>query len=79
MLKKLNIFSFRTNGPVALELGMWHWVPKYYQDCSNDDLGLTLTYFTARSNMGKCLYIEFHGSFEDFGLEIVIGIDFMRT
>ena len=28
--------------------------PGYYQEYTNDDLGLTLTFFTARSNMGKC-------------------------
>ena len=30
-----------------------HWVLEYFQDCSQNDLGLTLTYFTTRSNMGK--------------------------
>ena len=28
---------------------MQHWVLEYYQVCSNDDPGLTMTYFTARS------------------------------
>ena len=32
-----------------MKLGMHHWVLKYYQVCSNDDHGLTMTYFTARS------------------------------
>ena len=36
---------------VALKLGMQHWVLEYYQVCSNDEPGLTLTYFTARSNL----------------------------
>ena len=36
---------------MTLKLGMQHWVLKYYQVCSNDDPGLTLTYFTARSNL----------------------------
>ena len=36
---------------MTLKLGMQHWVLKYYQVCSNDDPGLTLTYFTARLNM----------------------------
>ena len=35
----------------------------FYQDCSFDDLGLKLTIFMARSNMGQCLYIGFHGKF----------------
>ena len=30
---------------------MQHRVLEYYQVCSNDDPGLTLTYFTARSNL----------------------------
>ena len=36
---------------MTLNLGMHHWVLEYYQVCSNDDAGLTLTYFTARSNL----------------------------
>ena len=31
--------------------GIKHCVLKYYQVCSNDAPGLTLTYFTARSNL----------------------------
>ena len=52
--KTLKIFFSRTNGLMTLKHGMWYQVLKYYQDCSFDDLGLTLTYFTARSNIGKC-------------------------
>ena len=33
------------------KLGMQHRVLGYYKVCSNDDPGLTLTYFTARSNL----------------------------
>ena len=36
---------------MTLKLGIQHWVLEYYHVCSNDDLGLTLTYFTARSNL----------------------------
>ena len=36
---------------MTLKLGMLHWVLKFYQVYSNDDPGLTLTYFTARSNL----------------------------
>ena len=39
--------------PMALKHSMLHWVLVYYQDCSDDDLGLTFSYFTARSNMEK--------------------------
>ena len=48
-LKK--IFFSRTKWPVTLNLGMQHRVLEYYQVCSNDDPGLTLTHFTARSNL----------------------------
>ena len=36
---------------MALKLGVHHRVLEYYQVCSNYDPGLTLTYFTARSNI----------------------------
>ena len=36
--------------PMILKLGMQHRVPEYYQVCSNDDPGLTLTNFKVRSN-----------------------------
>ena len=36
---------------MALKLGMQHQVHKFYQVYSNDDPGLTFTYFTARSNL----------------------------
>ena len=41
-----------------------------YQDCSNDDLGLTLTCFATRSNTGNATTYVFMESFEDFGLKI---------
>ena len=31
-------------GRMILKLGMQHWVHEYYQVCSNDDPGLTLTF-----------------------------------
>ena len=36
---------------MTLKLGMQHWMLEYYQFCSTDDPGLTLTFFTARSNL----------------------------
>ena len=36
---------------MTLKLGMYYRVLKYYQVYSNDDPELTLTYFTARSNL----------------------------
>ena len=32
---------------MTLKLGIRHWLLEYYQVFSNDDPGLTLTYFTA--------------------------------
>ena len=37
--------------PMTLNLGMHYGVLGYYQVCSNDDPGLTWTYFMARSNL----------------------------
>ena len=44
------IFS-GTERLMTLKVGMQHRVLEYYQICSNDDPGLTLTYFTGRSNL----------------------------
>ena len=49
--KKKKIFFLGTKMPMTLKFGMQHWVLKYYQVLSNNDPGLTLTYFTARSNL----------------------------
>ena len=37
--------------PMTLKLGLQHWVLKYYQVCSKNNPGLTVTCFTARSNL----------------------------
>ena len=55
--KKLKIFFSGTKRPMALNLGMHHRVLENYQVCSNDDPGLTLTYFTARSNLVPYAFI----------------------
>ena len=44
---------------MTLKLGMQYRVLEYYQVFSNDETGLTLTYFSARSNLVPCaLYGE---------------------
>ena len=48
--KPLKIFFSRTRNPMILKLGMQHSEPKLYKVCINDEPGLTLAYFTARSN-----------------------------
>ena len=40
---------------MILKVCMQHRVLEYYQVCSNDDPGLTLTYFTARSKLVSIL------------------------
>ena len=45
------IFFSRTGGPVSTKLGMLHRGLQPIIVCSNDDPRVTLTYFTARSNL----------------------------
>ena len=61
----LKIFFSGTKGPMTLGLGMLHQGLGPNKVCSNDDLGLTLTFFTARSNllcyavyMGKYTFLQ---------------------
>ena len=57
---------------MILKLGMQHWVLKYYQFCSNDDPGLTLTYSTARSNLVPYDFIWEKGKTMDFSETVVV-------
>ena len=57
---------------MTLKLGMQHWVLEYYKVCSNDDPGLTLTYFTARSNLIPYAFVWEKGKTMDFSETIVI-------
>ena len=49
--KNLKIIFSGTKRPMTLKVGMQHWLLEYYQVWSNDDPGMTLTYFTAMSNL----------------------------
>ena len=49
--KNLKNLLHRDQKTDALKLGMQHRALVYYQVYSNDDPGLTLIYFTARSNL----------------------------
>ena len=51
---------------MTLKLGMQHQVLKCYQVCSNDDPTLTLTYFTARSNLVPYAFVF---SYVPFGFQ----------
>ena len=57
---------------MTLKLGMQHWVLEYYQVCSNDDPGLTLTYFTAGSNLVPYAFVWEKGKTMDFSETIVV-------
>ena len=57
---------------MTLKLGMQHWVLEYYQICSNDDTGLTLTYFTTRSNLVPYAFVWEKGKTMDFSETIVV-------
>ena len=71
--KNLNkIFFSGTKRPMALNFGMHHWVLEYYQICSNDDPGLTLTYFTARSNLVPYAFVWEKGKTMGFSETVVI-------
>ena len=54
---------------MILKLGMQHWGLKLYKVCINGDPGLTLTYFTARSNLKIQAFLK----------EKVITVDFSET
>ena len=57
---------------MTLKLGMQHQVLEYYKICSNDDSGLTLTYFTARSNLVPYAFIWEKCKTMDFSETIVV-------
>ena len=57
---------------MTLKLGMQHWVLEFYLVCSNDDPGLTLTYFTARSNLVHYAFVWEKGKTVDFSETVVV-------
>ena len=69
-LKK--IFFFGTKRPMTLKLGRQHRVVEYYQVCSNDDPGLTMTYFTTRSSLVPYAFVWEKGKTMDFSEPIVV-------
>ena len=56
----------------TLNLSKHHRVLKYYQVCSNDDPGLTLTYFTARSNLVPYAFVWEKDKTIDFSETIIV-------
>ena len=57
---------------MTLKVGIQHRVLKYYQVCSNDDPVLTLTCFTAMSNLVPCAFVWEEGKTMDFSETIVV-------
>ena len=57
---------------MILKLGTKHWVLEYYQVCSNDDPGLTLTYFRARSNLVPYAFVWEKGKTIAFSETIIV-------
>ena len=57
---------------MPLKLGLQHRVFKYYQICSHDDPGLTLTYFMARSNLIPYAFAWEKGKTMDISESIVV-------
>ena len=57
---------------MTLKLDMQHWMLEYYQVYSNDDPGLILTYFTARSNLVPFAFVWEKGKTVDFSETIAV-------
>ena len=57
---------------MTLKLSMHHRLLEYYQVCSNDDPGLTLTYFTARSNLVPYAFVWEKVKTMDFSETVVV-------
>ena len=57
---------------MTLKVDMQHWVLEYCQVCSNDAPGLTLTFFTARSNLVTCAFVWEKVTTIDFSENMVV-------
>ena len=58
MVLPLKLFFSGTGGPISKTFGMLHqWEPGPIIVCSNDDPGLTLTYFTTRTKFANKAFI----------------------
>ena len=60
---------------MPLKLGMQHRVHNYYLIYLNDDTGLTMTYFTARSNLVPYAFVRDKGKTMDFFSETIVVYD----
>ena len=57
---------------MTLKHSTQHWVLEYYQICSNDDHGLTMTYFMERSNLVTYAFVWENRKTMDFSEKIVV-------
>ena len=64
------IFFSGTGRPISTKLGMKHWGLQPTIVCSNDEPGVTLTYFTARSNLVTKVFLWEKVKTEDFSESI---------
>ena len=71
MVKHYKIFS-GTKRPMTLKVDIQHRVREYCQICSNDAPGLTLIYFTARSNLVPYAFVWEKFKTIDFSETIVV-------
>ena len=69
-LKK--VFFSGTKQPMNMKVGMQHQILEYYQVCSNDDLWLTVTYFTTWSNLAPHAVVWEKGKTMDFSETTVV-------
>ena len=70
--KNLKSSSPETKMLMTLKLGMHHRMLEFFQVCTNDDTGLTLTYFTARSNLVLYAFVWENGKTIDFSETVVV-------
>ena len=66
------IFFSRTGGPIFTKLGMKHPGLQPIINCSNDDPGVTLRYFTARSNLVTYTFLHEKVKTVDFSESIAV-------
>ena len=57
---------------MTMKVDMQQRVLEYYQICSNDDPGLTMTYFMARSKFVPYAFVWEEGKTMDFSETIVV-------
>ena len=72
MVKHEQFFFSGTERPMTLKVDIQHRVLEYYQVCSNDDSGLTLTYFMTRSNYIPYAFVWEAGKTMDFSETVVV-------